>query len=505
MSRVEGSASAAAYGAGAPDLRLPIVEHIPVRLGPAERDHIAGLARRLRRDDPRMATTEAFGPRVRVGIGPTPSLHVHDSAAVQLAGRRHPSALEYRAFALAGEGDAIALSMPRVPAFETYCRDVLGLGSVEVLHALSPDPRASLATRSRQDPAVFSRLADLASASGGLTIHPYIGSGAVWALAGAIAERAGVTIRVAAPPPRLTRCVNDKLWFARRISELLGERSLPPGTEAYSLAILAGRVRALARKHDRIGLKLPSAAGGEGNVVLDAAPLRDLSLSTLRDFLKSLLLRLRWKEPFPVLVTVWESPVAMSPSVQIWIPELSSGPPLVEAIFEQQVSGITGEFVGAIPAVLPRPWQDRIAREAVLLGTLFQDLGYFGRCSLDAILVGRDLGEAELHWVECNGRWGGASIPMTLVNRLTGDWAESPFVVLHPDPRPELRFADALRRTRERLYQTGKRSGIVYFSPGSIESGHGMELLVIGRTIVEARRGAEEVARLLQGRGPAHG
>ena len=44
----------------------------------------------------------------------------------------------------------------------------------------------------------------------------------------------------------------------------------------------------------------------------------------------------------------------------------------------------------------------------------------------DAILIGESLADARLHWIECNGRWGGVSIPMTLANRLTGDWARHP-------------------------------------------------------------------------------
>src|SRR5690606_34224305 len=80
----------------------------------------------------------------------------------------------------------------------------------------------------------------------------------------------------------------------------------------------------------------------------------------------------------------------------------------------------------------------RIAREAVLLASLFQQLGYFGRCSFDTILVGPDPATAEVHWAECNGRGGGTSIPMTLVNRLTGDWAETPLAVVVPEePVPD--------------------------------------------------------------------
>ena len=137
----------------------------------------------------------------------------------------------------------------------------------------------------------------------------------------------------------------------------------------------------------------------------------------------------------------------MSPSVQLWIPGRDAGAPVVEAIFDQSLRSLEGEFVGAVPSGLPEAWQLRLATEAALLGCLLQELGYFGRCSLDAVLVGEDLASCALHWVECNARWGGTSIPLTLVNRLVGDARRAPFVIVQQTglrlaPRPFGWFLD---------------------------------------------------------------
>ncbi len=110
------------------------------------------------------------------------------------------------------------------------------------------------------------------------------------------------------------------------------------------------------------------------------------------------------------------------PSVHLWVPTTSQGLPIVEGIFDQVTVGETAVFSGAEPSRVPARWQQRLAQEAAWLGLLFQRLGYYGRCSFDSILVGRNYERATLHWVECNGRWGGVSIPMTLANRLLGDW-----------------------------------------------------------------------------------
>jgi len=96
----------------------------------------------------------------------------------------------------------------------------------------------------------------------------------------------------------------------------------------------------------------------------------------------------------------------------------------------QKLIGDTSKFAGAERVEPAPPWGDQLANEAMMLATLLQDLGYFGRCSFDALLVGGAGADVSLHWVECNGRWGAVSIPMTLANRLVGDLNRAPFVVI---------------------------------------------------------------------------
>ena len=99
------------------------------------------------------------------------------------------------------------------------------------------------------------------------------------------------------------------------------------------------------------------------------------------------------------MVTAWEVPVLASPSAQLWIPAPDDGGPVVEGVFDQTVVGEVAAFGGVAPSALPPNWRNRVATEEVRLGTLLQVLGYFGRCSFDSILIGRDMMRAELHWV----------------------------------------------------------------------------------------------------------
>ncbi len=392
----------------------------------------------------------------------------------------------------------MVIGIRRSIAYEEYCRDVLRLGRAEVL---TPVPAMEpLAIRCAKDSKLLNRLAERARENGGLNIVTYMGTGGVWALAGEIAALFGGPVRVAAPPPRLTRRVNDKLWFSQRVEEVLGPRAMPPAQAVFNLSALAGQLAALSERYANVAVKLPDSASSAGNIVLDSAELRRRSRKTIRDILRRILRGLGWSGGFPLLVTAWEQPIIASPSVQIWVPRRGAGIPIVEGIFDQTIVGKTAAFGGAEASALPREWQQRLADEAARLACLFQELGYFGRCSLDSILVGTDTSRAELHWVECNGRWGGVSIPMTLANRLVGDWIRRPFVIVERcDLRgPSRDMSTVLAELENELFWPGRRStGVVILSPGPISEGTGFELMVIDDSVEAARTHAEAVGARL--------
>ena len=69
---------------------------------------------------------------------------------------------------------------------------------------------------------------------------------------------------------------------------------------------------------------------------------------------------------------------------------------------------------------------------ALMVGAALQELGYVGRCSFDHLVTGDLNGEFQVLFTECNGRWGGTSTPMSLLDRL-----------LH-GPRPSYRAQDVV-------------------------------------------------------------
>jgi hypothetical protein len=120
-----------------------------------------------------------------------------------------------------------------------------------------------------------------------------------------------------------------------------------------------------------------------------------------------------WAPGDRVLVVSWEKN-DVSPSAQTWIPPLGGGQPRLDGIYEQLLEGEEKVFLGSIVSRLPAEIEEKIGRWALSIATAYQELGYVGRCSFDFI----DAGEGDIRFVECNGRWGGTSTPMHLVDRI---------------------------------------------------------------------------------------
>lgn len=482
---------------------VPVVANFAASISQPEADRLKSLAGQLLANEPALASTEVFGPGVRAGMCDGPALVIGDHREVALTTPRDAAIYEYRLSHLAADGDMLLLSDGRNGAFERYREETLGLGAMEVVSmpASGRDGGTPLALRCLNHAEAFDTVAGSARGAGGLTILPYIGMGSAWVLAGAIAERAGVNVRVAAPPPRLTRRVNDKVWFSHRVAEVLGAQAQPRYRSVYGPAALAAHVALLAKRSEKVAVKVPDSAGSAGNICLESAAIRGRTPKALRANLRLVLGGMGWRGRFPLLVEVWDTPVLANPSIQTWIPDLRDGPPVLEAMFEQIIAGPEGEFVGSLPTSLPARWTATIMEQAFRLAVLFQHLGFFGRCSFDAVVAGRDLKNAVLHWIECNGRWGGVSIPMTLVNRLTGNWARQAMVVVQIgrlgfSGRP---FSEVLGQMDASLYRPGMDGrGLIFLSPAGIERGSSINLAAIAQTAKGARTLSEKAVAALK-------
>jgi hypothetical protein len=411
--------------------------------------------------------------------------------------------LQDRARLRAETGDVMASCTPADPVFEDYCTRTLGLGQPEWLRLQPDGDPLKLAVACWTDRQARDRLVQRARKGQLERVHPYLGSFHVWALAQLLSRAARRPLSVVAPPPGLARRVNDKTWFASLVTRFLGEAHIPETYQVYNHATLAHVIQRCFGTSPHVVVKLPDSAGGKGNLVLDTDQFAGRSIGAIRARLRCALHPLRWDGNSRLLVSSWEEPVLGSPSAQLWLPPEESGePPIIEGLYNQMIGGVSGDFLGSAPGRFPAELESEMVRSCMLLGSLLQSLGYVGRCSFDMLLTGESLEAAQLKFLECNGRWGGTSGPMSLMNRLLGDWARQPYAT-HMCYLPGLEkfsFPELLDAFSGELFDVRSGSGwLVFMEASGIKRSH-LNILTLGDDVMHARERAsqEAPARLRQ-------
>lgn len=470
--------------------QLPIIPHFEPWPAPEQQAAAEALAEQILRERPELAIDEQFRPLVVDRLEDGPALQLDDLSGIALFDHVYDvTFMQDRARLRAAGDDIVASCTPEDPAYERYCHDYLGIGLPTWLHPRPARHPVQLACACWLDRAVRRTLVQAIRSGNLAVVHPHMGIFAVWELADLLRRASRRPVKVIAPPPGVTNFANDKLAFADAARRLFGESFVPPTEHTGSLATLASRVRDLAGSARIIAIKLPDSAGGSGNVVARAEVFRHASLPVIEATLKALLSRVDWQVGSPLLLSPWETDVVCAPSAQLWIPPEPEGPPVVEGLFEQVIVGDEGFFIGSRPAQFRSDLAEEIANRCWLLGRFYQRLGYVGRCSFDMLLVGASLEQGRLEFVECNGRWGGTSTPMTLMNRIVGDWARQPYAarecVVEGLSRQSL--ADLLEFFASDLYdvRTG-RGRLIFYNPGRMQARSGINALVLSRSWTEA-------------------
>jgi hypothetical protein len=427
-----------------------------------------------------------------------PSLHLDDFSAIPfLSDIRGVEEYQHRARLRATEGDLFAAATLPPEGYERYCRSTLGLGAAEFLPAEPVDDLSHLAAGLCRGAAV-ARLADVARDAGGLVVHPFMGIDAVWELARRIRQEANVAVQVLAPPPPVTWVANDKGLFSRLVERALGEDWVVETFRESRPSRLARRLRELATRHQRVALKRLRCASALGNRVFDRATLEAMSEEDTEREVRSFLDATGWAGDEEVLAVAWEE-AGSSPSTQLWIPPASDGPPRVDGIYDQILTEERGVFVGSRPSSLPAAVNGRMARASLLLATALQELGYVGRCSFDLLVVGDPEGDYELRFTECNGRWGGTSTPMSLLDRLLPERPPYRAQNFVDERLAGATLPDLLGSVGSDLFDVADRRGrFIFYNTGPLTQHGKLSVIALGPSQESAERAREEdLSRLL--------
>ena len=400
-----------------------------------------------------------------------PSLYFEDHRSIDLTTERGAKSFEYRSLGLASDGDYYLVSSPRNRNYENYLRDTIGLGAptvLEIPHSYSTPPQR-LAVACCGSELLLNSLASAAKENKGLNITPFISSGDAWRLGAEIAHRSHCQLRISGPLPQLTAYANNKLWFAELVRTLIGKDALPLTYEVYGLANAAFGLKQLSRISSKFVIKVPASAGALGNIVFDRSDFSKQNLINIRNILSNDLATIGWRGEFPLLLSVWDETVSASPSVQMWLPHSTQGPPSIEGLFVQSISDIRGGFMGAEPAKLPGFIEQQITREALLIGMTLQRMGYFGRLSLDAVVLEGATDNFSIHWIEANARWGGVSIPMTVAQRINRHAMNDGLLIVqkiqYESPTEDLLKAISESDIPQVSLQKGEQQGVVFLAP----------------------------------------
>ena len=378
-----------------------------------------------------------------------------------------------------------------VAGYETYCQDMLRMGAPRHLVAEPVGPAIAV-SRACTEGATHARLVEIARDAQGMMIHPYMGIEDVWELAAMLSIDSHSPVHVLAPPPPVTWIANDKALFDELVARVLGRDALVDTRISRDAASIETDLLALSKRHERVGLKRTRCASAMGNAVFQSRDVQSPrnAAQTVEEFLR----RTEWPEGEEVLTVAWLD-TDLSPSTQLWIPPLGSGEPRLDGIYEQILKGEEKVFVGSRPSTLPEAVNRELGTGALMVGAALQELGYVGRCSFDHLVTGDPHGDFDVVLTECNGRWGGTSMPMSLIDRLL------------QGPRPPYRaqdvvsteligarLPDLLELVGDLAFSTDSGEGrFIFYNLGPLD-GHGkFDVISIGADQDDAERGLLEI------------
>ncbi|MGB5193880.1 MAG: hypothetical protein WBN70_12930 [Polyangiales bacterium] len=423
---------------------------------------------------------------------PHPTLQLDDVSGipflVDIAGVEE---YQHRGRLRATDHDIYVTVTAAADGYEEYCQERLRMGAPTHLVADPVGPPIAVA-RACTAGSTHARLVEIASEAQGMMIHPYMGIEDVWALAAMLSVDAKAQVHVLAPPPPVTWIANDKASFDELVTRVLGRDALVETRIARDPKSIEANLRAVAKDHKRVGLKRTRCASAMGNAVFssrDVASTRGAARAV-----KEFLHRTEWPKGEDVLAVAWLE-TDLSPSTQLWIPPTGRGGPRLDGIYEQILKGKEKVFVGSRPSTLPDAVNRELGTCALMVGAALQELGYVGRCSFDHLVTGDVHGDFQVVFTECNGRWGGTSMPMSLLDRLIE--GPRPAYRAQDVVYPELvgaKFRDLLELANDVVFRKDSGRGrFIFYNVGPL-AGHGkFDVISIGTNQVDAERGILEI------------
>lgn len=396
---------------------------------------------------------------------------------------------------------------PSDPDYDIYWTTRLGLTDAPRVAVDLPTGQRLAIARGCLERSTLEQLVAAIGAHERVVIDPYMSIEPCWELARALWRACGslTEAQVLGPPPPVTWIANDKDTFNEVVTAILGPDWIPETRTANDAAGLATHLGSLSASWPAVGLKRTRCASAMGNQVFDSATIRGRPPEAIERVVQEFLTRTEWTPGETVLAVAWET-AAVSPSTQFWI-DGDAGEPVCEGVYEQLLDGDRKVFVGSRTSTLPADAERRLRQAAYWIALGLQELGYVGRCSFDHLVTGDPASDYQLRFTECNGRWGGTSLPMALVERVAPHYRPAPGRfkpyraqdVTYPG-LAGARFRDVLEPLADETYDSATAKGrFILYNVGPLGQFGKFDVIALGATPERADAAImEDLPRLLK-------
>ena len=139
---------------------------------------------------------------------------------------------------------------------------------------------------------------------------------------------------------------------------------------------------------------------------------------------------------------------------------------------------------------MPRAVNQAIGEASEKVASALQFFGYVGRCSFDHLVLGDPAGDFTIRFTECNGRWGGTSTPMHLVDRVvTGPRPPYRAQDFQHERLADFSFFEILDRVGSEVFDHRTQRGrFIFYNIGPLHLHGKLDVTAIGTTQAEAEQ-----------------
>ena len=375
-------------------------------------------------------------------------------------------------------GNKLILSSAAIENIETLSRR---WGYAEVT-ALSPEkPSTQLSYDILDQKYLLNAIVKHAGDQGRITLISYAASVELYSLIGYLESELKIHVSTPEMPARdmlwLKHYIDSKVGFRMLVQKWIGGSHLPEGYAATTPEMILELSRFFVRAGKGVAIKANIGGSGVGNMFFTPEQINSNDVDAAIE---------RGDEFIPGTVYVVEELIpardGVSPSLEFYVPEINSGPPILTYLCNQRFEE-SGRFAGVViaPEYYQAPWYDEFKQVGEKIAAELQKAGYVGHFDIDAIIDEK----GKLNLVEINSRRTGGTYVHEFLTRQFGEDYSRDYSVLSENKIPTkfTSLEELEEQIGDLLYPIdGKKSGVIVLLTSTLMKGT-FGYLIIGDSV----------------------